>query len=186
MPRKKTKSLKRDITPDRKYNSVLVQKLINKLMKDGKKLKSEALVYSAMELAAQKLKSEDPLQTLEDAIKNIRPHMEVKSRRVGGANYQVPVPVSGERRQVLAMRWIRDSCRNKKGKAMSEKLADELLDASNKIGAAMKKRDETHRMAEANKAFAHFAYRALRLLCLFMNEKKEEFLFFLLSFHKVI
>jgi small subunit ribosomal protein S7 len=97
------------------------------------------------------------LNTFEQAIKNVAPLLQLKSRRVGGANYQVPVPVSAERRQVLAMRWLRDACRNKKGKRMAEKLADELLDASNKTGAAMKKREETHRMAEANKAFAHFA-----------------------------
>ncbi|NCQ06093.1 MAG: 30S ribosomal protein S7, partial [Candidatus Moranbacteria bacterium] len=97
------------------------------------------------------------LNTFEQAIKNVSPLLQLKSRRVGGANYQVPVPVSGERRQVLAMRWIRDVCRKRKGKCMAEKLADELLDASNKLGGAMKKREETHRMAEANKAFAHFA-----------------------------
>lgn len=160
MPRKKTKSLKRDITPDRKYNSVLVQKLINKLMKDGKKLKSEALVYSAMELAAQKLKSEDPLQTLEDALKNVRPHMEVKSRRVGGANYQIPYEVKGDRQTHLTLMWFVAATRARRGvmgKPFDEALAAEIVDAYNETGSSVKKRDDVHKMAEANRAFAHFA-----------------------------
>ncbi len=122
----------------------------------GKKSVAERIIYDAFDIIAERTKKAG-LNTFEQAIKNVSPLLQLKSRRVGGANYQVPVPVSGERRQVLAMRWIRDACRNRKGKSMAEKLADELIDASNKIGSAMKKRDETHRMAEANKAFAHFA-----------------------------
>lgn len=122
----------------------------------GKKSVAERIIYDAFDIIAERSKKPG-LNTFEQAIKNVSPLLQLKSRRVGGANYQVPVPVSGERRQVLAMRWIRDACRNRKGKSMANKLADELIDASNKIGSAMKKRDETHRMAEANKAFAHFA-----------------------------
>ena len=126
------------------------------IMWGGKKSVAERIIYDAFDIIAERTKKAG-LNTFEQAIKNVSPLLQLKSRRVGGANYQVPVPVSGERRQVLAMRWIRDACRNRKGKSMAEKLADELIDASNKIGSAMKKRDETHRMAEANKAFAHFA-----------------------------
>lgn len=125
-------------------------------MWDGKKSVAERIIYDAFDIIHDRTKKAG-LNTFEQAIKNVAPLLQLKSRRVGGANYQVPVPVSAERRQVLAMRWLRDACRNKKGKRMAEKLADELLDASNKTGAAMKKREETHRMAEANKAFAHFA-----------------------------
>ena len=155
MPRRREVP-KRDILPDPKFGSVDVSKFVNVLMTAGKKSVAERIIYGAFAQIQQK-SGKDPLEVFSLAVKNVKPVVEVKSRRVGGANYQVPVPVSGERRQVLAMRWIRDACRNKKGKAMAEKLADELLDASNKIGSAMKKRDETHRMAEANKAFAHFA-----------------------------
>lgn len=125
-------------------------------MWEGKKSTAERIIYDAFDIIYERTKKAG-LNTFEQAIKNVAPLLQLKSRRVGGANYQVPVPVSGERRQVLAMRWIRDACRNRKGKSMAEKLADELIDASNKMGSAMKKRDETHRMAEANKAFAHFA-----------------------------
>ena len=125
-------------------------------MWNGKKSVAEKLIYDAFDLIHQKTQK-GGVNVFEQAIKNVSPLLQLKSRRVGGANYQVPVPVSGERRQVLALRWIRDACRNRKGKAFSAKLADELIDASNKIGTAMKKREETHRMAEANKAFAHFA-----------------------------
>ena len=157
MPRKVTASLQRRLSPDRKYQSVMVQRLINTSMLDRKKRLAERAVYEALEMAAKKLDSENPLEVFERALKNVSPNFEVKSRRVGGANYQVPVPVSNERRQILALRWIRDICRKKKGKGMAEKLAEEIVLAANREGAAMKKRDDTHRMAEANKAFAHFA-----------------------------
>ena len=160
MPRKKTKSLQRDINPDRKYDSVLVQRLINKVMLDGKKQLAESLVYDAMELAAQKLKSEEPLATLEGALKKIYPHTEVRSRRVGGSNYQIPYEVRGNRQVHLGLKWFLDAARERRkslGKDFTEALAAEIVDASNETGAAVKKRDDTHRMAEANRAFAHFA-----------------------------
>ena len=160
MPRKKTKSLQRDIAPDRKYNSVLVQKLINRLMKDGKKQLAERLVYSAMETAAKKLKQDEPLTVLEQAFKNVNPNMEVKSRRVGGANYQIPFEVRGNRQTHLSMMWFTDATRSRRkgmGKSFDEVLAAEIMDAYNGTGAAVKKKEDTHKMAEANRAFAHFA-----------------------------
>lgn len=157
MPRKKTKSLIRKISPDRKYNSVLVQRLINKVMVDGKKQSAERAVYQAMEMAAKKLKAEDPSVVFEKAIKNVYPSLEVKSRRVGGANYQIPFPVQGHRQQHLAFMWFVQAARARKGMPMAERLANEMVDAINQTGAAYKKKEDTHRMAEANRAFAHFA-----------------------------
>lgn len=160
MPRKKTKSLQRDIAPDRKYNSVLVQKLINRLMIDGKKQLSEKLVYQAMELAASRLKVEDPLEVVEKAFKNVYPNLEVKSRRVGGANYQIPFEVRGNRQIHLSMMWFVDAVRSRRkgmGKSFDEVLAAEIMDAYNGSGNAVKKKEDTHKMAEANRAFAHFA-----------------------------
>lgn len=160
MPRKKTKSLQRDIQPDRKYNSVLVQRLINKVMWDGKKQLAENLVYDAMDIAAKKLKSEDPLVTLEGALKKVYPHMEVRSRRVGGANYQIPYEVRGLRQIHLGLVWFIEAARSRRktlGKNFAEALAAEIVDATNEQGSAIKKRDDTHRMADANRAFAHFA-----------------------------
>ena len=157
MPRKKTKSLQRKLMPDRKYNSVLVTRLINKVMLDGKKQAAERAVYDAMEIAAKKLKSEEPLAVFEKAIKNVYPSMEVKSRRVGGANYQIPFPVSGNRQQHLAFMWFVQAARSRKGMPISERLAAEMVDATNQVGAAYKKKEDTHKMAEANRAFAHFA-----------------------------
>ncbi|HET9411492.1 MAG TPA: 30S ribosomal protein S7 [Candidatus Saccharimonadales bacterium] len=157
MPRKKTKSLIRKISPDRKYNSVLVQRLINKVMVDGKKQSAERAVYQAMEMAAKKLKAEDPSAVFEKAIKSVYPSLEVKSRRVGGANYQIPFPVQGHRQQHLAFMWFVQAARARKGMPMAERLANEMVDAINQTGAAYKKKEDTHRMAEANRAFAHFA-----------------------------
>jgi small subunit ribosomal protein S7 len=157
MPRKTTKSLQRKLSPDRKYNSVLVQRLINKVMLDGKKQVAERAVYDAMEMAAKKLKAEDPAAVFEKAIKNIYPSLEVKSRRVGGANYQIPFPVQGHRQQHLAYMWFVQAARARKGMPMAERLAQEMVDAINQTGAAYKKKEDTHRMAEANRAFAHFA-----------------------------
>ena len=125
-------------------------------MQDGKRSIAEKVIYDSFDVIHERTKK-GGLNVFEQAIKNVSPLLELKSKRVGGANYQVPIQVSGERRQTLAIRWILIACRAKKGKRMAEKLADELIDASNKIGSAMKKRDDTHRMAEANKAFAHFA-----------------------------
>jgi small subunit ribosomal protein S7 len=157
MPRKKTKSLQRKLMPDRKYNSVLVQRLINKVMLEGKKQVAERAVYDAIELAAKKLKSDEPLAVFEKAIKNVYPSMEVKSRRVGGANYQIPFPVSGNRQQHLAFMWFVQSARSRKGTPIAQRLAAEMVDAINQTGSAYKKKEDTHKMAEANRAFAHFA-----------------------------
>ncbi len=157
MPRKKTKSLQRRLSPDRKYQSVLVQRLINKSLLDGKKLLAERQVYSALEIAAKKLKSEEPLEVFEAALKNISPNFEVKSRRVGGANYQIPFPVQGHRQQHYAFSWLVQSARARKGMPYDQRLAAEIVDAYNQAGAAFKKKEDTHKMAEANRAFAHFA-----------------------------
>ncbi len=157
MPRKKTKSLQRKLMPDRKYNSVLVQRLINKVMLNGKKQVAESAVYEAMALAAKKLKAEEPLAVFEKAIKNVYPSMEVKSRRVGGANYQIPFPVAGHRQQHLAFMWFVQAARSRKGVPIAQRLAAEMVDAINQTGGAYKKKDDTHKMAEANRAFAHFA-----------------------------
>lgn len=157
MPRKVTKKLQRQINPDRKYQSVLVQRLINKSMVNGKKLLAQRQVYSALEIAAKKLKSEDPLEVFEKALKNITPNFEVKSRRVGGANYQIPFPVQGHRAHHFAYMWLVQSARARSGMPFNERLAAEIVDAYNEAGAAFKKKEDTHRMAEANRAFAHFA-----------------------------
>lgn len=160
MPRKKTTSLKRDIKPDRKYNSVLVQKLINKTMQHGQKLKAEKIVYEAMEQAAKKVKSDDPLKTLEEALNNVKPSVEVRSRRVGGANYQIPFPVQGDRQNHLTLSWFVESVRARRksmGKPVAQAMAAEIVDALNETGTTYKKREDVHRMAEANRAFAHFA-----------------------------
>jgi small subunit ribosomal protein S7 len=157
MPRKVTKSLQRRINPDRKYNSVLVQRLINKSMLNGKKLASENMVYKALEIAAKKANSENPLEVFETAMKNISPNYEVKSRRVGGANYQIPFPIQGHRQEHYAFMWLVGCARDRKGMPYEQRLAAEIVDAVNQTGAAFKKKEDTHRMAEANRAFAHFA-----------------------------
>lgn len=157
MPRKVTKKLQRKLNPDRKYQSVLVQRLINKSMLDGKKYVAEKAVYSALELAAKKLKSEEPLEVFEKALRNILPSFEVKSRRVGGANYQIPFPIQGHRQHHYAYMWLVQSARARTGMPYNERLAAEIVDAYNEAGAAYKKKEDTHRMAEANRAFAHFA-----------------------------
>lgn len=157
MPRKKTKSLQRELNPDRLYNSVLVQRLINKSMKDGKKSSAEKAVYMAMDFAAAKVKSKNPLEVLETALENVFPAFEVKGRRVGGSNYQIPYPVQGHRRIHLGMMWFVSSARAKKGMPYWQRLGTEIVDAYNETGSAVKKREEVHKMAEANRAFAHFA-----------------------------
>jgi small subunit ribosomal protein S7 len=144
--------------PDLKYGSVRVEKLINSLMWDGKKSTARKVVYDALDIIKEKAKVENPVELFETAIRNVGPQMEIRSRRVGGANYQVPREVRPERRQALAYRWILLAARSGKGKPMAEKLAAELMAAANNEGSAIKKRDDTHRMAEANKAFAHFAW----------------------------
>jgi len=157
MPRKKTKSLQRIPAPDRKYDSVLVQRLINRSMRDGKKASAEAAVYKAMEESAKRLKVEDPLQVLETAMGNVFPAVEVKSRRVGGANYQIPYPVEGHRKTHLGMMWFVAAARSRKGMPFWQRLMNEIVDAHNEAGSAVKKKEDTHKMADANRAFAHFA-----------------------------
>jgi small subunit ribosomal protein S7 len=157
MPRKVTKKLQRKVLPDRKYQHVLIQKLINKSMLNGKKRIAEQAVYGALEAAAKKVKSENPVEVFEKAFENISPDFEVKSRRVGGANYQIPFPISGHRREHFAMMWLVKSAREKTGMPYTQRLAAELTDAYNQTGTAYKKKEDTHKMAEANRAFAHFA-----------------------------
>lgn len=148
----------RTVTPDPKYSSVLVAKFINTLMLAGKRSTAEHIVYDALDAIEEKNKEIGALKMFNKAIENVRPRLEVKSRRVGGATYQVPVEVPVARGSALAMRWIRDFARKKKGRSMKIKLADEILAASKGEGPAVKKRDDTHKMAEANKAFAHLRW----------------------------
>ncbi|KKW14719.1 MAG: 30S ribosomal protein S7 [Parcubacteria group bacterium GW2011_GWA2_50_10b] len=155
--RRKLKA-KPKIQPDYAYDSEKVTKFINYVMLEGKKQTARKVVYDSLELIKDKTKNPNPLEVLEAALKNTGPTMEVRSRRVGGANYQVPREVRPERRQFLSMKWIIDAARAKKGKAMAEKLAEEIIAASNNEGDAVRKRENTHKMAEANKAFAHFAW----------------------------
>lgn len=157
MPRHKTKSLIRDIKPDRVYESVIVQRLINRVMLDGKKQIAEKLVYGGMQKAADKLKVQNPLDVFEKAIANVRPHMETRSRRVGGANYQIPFEVKGQRQTHLTIMWFVEAARARKGMSMEDRIALELIDAYNETGTAVKKKEDTHKMADANRAFAHFA-----------------------------
>lgn len=149
---------KEEIRPDYKYNSQKVAKFINHIMLDGKKETARGIIYDAFEELKSKHKVEDPLQTFNDALQNIGPTMEVRSRRIGGANYQVPREVDAKRRQALAMRWLLEVVRGKSGRATSSILADELMAASKGEGEAVKKKENVHRMAEANKAFAHFSW----------------------------
>jgi len=148
---------KRKKLPDPIYGSVLINKLISKMMYAGKKSKAENIIYSAMDIIKEKTKK-DPLEVLEKAVKNVQPLMAVKPRRVGGSTYQVPVEVSSERGQALAIQWIRTNSRARGGKSMIQKFSDEILDAYNNTGASIKKREDTHKMAEANRAFAHFRW----------------------------
>jgi small subunit ribosomal protein S7 len=156
MPRHKTKSLKRVVEPDLRYHSVLVTKMINKIMRDGKRRMAEKLLYDALAFAEEKAK-QPALEIFEAAIKNVSPSVMVKAKRVGGATYQVPMEVRGDRKIHLAMTWILDAARKKSGKGFDRLLAEELLNAFNNAGDAIKKREDVHRMADANKAFAHFA-----------------------------
>ena len=157
MPRKAKKSVKRVIPPEAKYGSVMVAKFINKVMLRGQKATAERIVYNALQLAGGQLEKE-PADVLEQAIRNATPLLMVRSRRVGGATYQVPLEVEAERGQKLAMRWIITSVRGRSGKSMAEKLADELIDAFQGRGVTIKKREDVHKMAQANKAFAHFRW----------------------------
>ncbi len=156
MPRR-GKSVKRTIDPDAKFNSVLIQTLINKVMHDGKKSTAERIVYQAMDQVAERTK-EDPRQVVEQAIRNTMPVLEVRPRRVGGATYQIPLEVRPARQVSLAMRWLLIAARARSGRPMAERLSAELLDAYREQGSAIKKREDTHRMAEANKAFVHYRW----------------------------
>lgn len=157
MPRKTTKALVREAAPDRLYNNQQVTRIINRVMRDGKKQLAERLVYTGMEKAAAKLKVESPIEVFEQAMSNIRPNVETRSRRVGGANYQIPFEVRGQRQNHLTTMWFVTAARSRKGMSMADRIALELADAYNQQGAAVKKREDTHKMAEANRAFAHFA-----------------------------
>ena len=157
MPRKKILD-RRSVAPDPRFNSVLVAKFTNGLMVEGKKTVARRLFYDAMEIIQGKVSDQDPLTVFEGAMENVRPRVEVKSRRVGGATYQVPVEVRPERRNALAIRWIINFSKSRSGQTMSDRLAAELLDAFNNRGASVKKKDDTHKMAEANKAFAHYRW----------------------------
>ena len=149
---------KKPVEPDPRFNSLLVSKFTNGLMERGKKSLARRIFYDAMDIISERLPEEEPLVVFEEAMEKVRPRVEVKSRRVGGATYQVPMEVRQTRRNALAIRWIIGFAQSRSGKSMSEKLAAELLDAYNERGAAVKKRDDTHRMAEANKAFAHYRW----------------------------
>jgi small subunit ribosomal protein S7 len=146
------------LKPDARFNSKLVSKFINCMMWDGKKAVAQRIFYDAMDIIAKKVKDVPPLEVFETGLNNVKPYVEVRSKRVGGANYQVPMQVNKKRQQSLAFRWILNACRAQGGRPMSVLLADELMAAFRKEGNAMKKREDTHRMADANKAFAHFAW----------------------------
>ena len=153
---RKRKAPNRKIYPDPKYGSVVISKFINSIMYDGKRSTAEKILYDAME--KMKGKNDDPLKVFNAAISNVKPNIQVRSRRVGGATYQVPVEEKSSRGQSLALRWILDASRKRKNKSMSDKLFAELMDASQNKGSAIKKREDTHKMAESNKAFAHFRW----------------------------
>ena len=156
MPRGHIKIKRIPIQPDQKYGSILISKFINYIMECGKKSLAEKIVYTALDDSAKKLNS-TPLDVLDRVLKNIGPLLEVKAKRIGGANYQVPIEVNQERKETLALRWLITTARSRKGSKMSDKLTLEIIDAYNNTGAAVKKKEDMHRMAEANKAFAHFA-----------------------------
>ena len=154
---RKRRAVKREVLPDPVFKSKVVTKLINRIMLDGKKGVAEKILYGAFDIIKEKT-NEDPVTVFEKALENIKPQLEVKSRRVGGSNYQVPVEVSETRSQTLGLRWLVNFARLRGGKSMAENLANEIIDASNGTGNAVKKKEDTHRMAEANKAYAHFKW----------------------------
>ena len=154
---RKNRAPKRNLFSDSRYKSLILSKFINIIMYDGKKSTAEKIIYDAFDQIKKKTK-EDPIKIFNEAINNVRPNLEVRSRRVGGATYQVPVEVNTNRSQTLALRWLLDASRKRKNKTMAEKLSFELLDASQRKGSAIKKKEDTHKMAESNKAFAHFRW----------------------------
>jgi len=155
---RRRRAVKREIDPDPVYNSTLLAKFINKVMERGKKSTSRRIIYNALDKFAQKIKAENPLEAFEQALENAKPALEVKSRRIGGATYQVPIEIAPNRRISMAMRWIIAHSRSKTGRSMEDGLAGELADCFNNQGSTIKKKDDTHRMAEANKAFAHYKW----------------------------
>jgi SSU ribosomal protein S7P len=154
---RKRRAVKRDVLPDPIYKSKVVTKLINSMMLDGKKGKAQTILYDAFNMIKEKT-GKEPMEVFNQALENIKPALEVKSRRVGGSNYQIPIEVSEERSQALGLRWLTNYARLRGGHGMAENLANEIIDASNGTGAAVKKREDTHRMAEANKAYAHYRW----------------------------
>ena len=154
---RKKQATKRDVLADPIYNSKVVTKLVNHIMKDGKKGTAQKILYEAFDIIKEQT-GKDPMEVYTEAMKNIKPALEVKSRRVGGANYQVPVEVKADRAQALAFRWLAQYARLRNGHSMAENLANEIIDASNGTGASVKKKDDTHKMAEASKAFAHYRW----------------------------
>jgi len=155
---RRRRAQKREILPDPKYSSLLISKFVNMLMLRGKKSKAEAILYGALDELVKKNPGKNQLEIFTKAVDNVRPLLEVRPRRIGGATYQVPMEVERSRGNFMALVWIRDLARAKKGRPMREKLADEIMDAHNRTGAAIKKREDTHRMAEANKAFSHYRW----------------------------
>ena len=154
---RKRRAEKRDVLPDAIYNSKIVTKLINAVMLDGKKGTAEKIIYDAFDIIKEKT-GKNPVEVFDAAMENIMPLLEVKSRRVGGSNYQVPIEVRPDRRQTLGLRWLVNYSKNRSGRGMANKLANEIMDAANGVGGAVKKREDTHKMAEANKAFAHYRW----------------------------
>jgi small subunit ribosomal protein S7 len=149
---------RREVIPDPKFNNKMISRFVNIMMTHGKKWNAEKIVYGSLDIVAQKTQKVEPLEVLLKAIDNVRPLLELKSRRVGGATYQIPVEVRGDRGSQLAMRWMRNAARGRKGKPMQNRLADEILDAFNSQGTAVKKKEEIHKMAEANRAFSHYRW----------------------------
>ena len=154
---RKRRAEKRDVLPDSIYKSKVVTKLINQIMQDGKKGTAQKILYEAFDIIKEKT-GKDPIEVYNQALENIKPALEVKNRRVGGSNYQVPIEVSEDRAQTLALRWLVNYARLRNGRGMAEKIANEIIDAANETGGAFKKREDTHKMAEANKAFAHYRW----------------------------
>lgn len=154
---RRRKAEKRELTPDVKFNSEMVSMMINTVMRSGKKSTAQSIVYGAFEIIREK-KGQDPLEVFLQALENAKPRLEVKSRRVGGATYQVPVEINPSRQVALSIRWVVDAARGRKGRAMRDALAAELMDAFDETGSVIKKKDDTHRMAQANKAFAHYRW----------------------------
>ncbi|MBI3252717.1 MAG: 30S ribosomal protein S7 [Candidatus Omnitrophica bacterium] len=155
---RRRRAARRDVLPDPKFNNKTISRFVNMLMEEGKKWNAERIVYGSLDIVAQKTQKADPIEVLTKAIDNVRPLLELKSRRVGGATYQIPVEVRGDRGASLALRWIRNAARSRKGKPMQQRLADEILDAYHGQGTAVKKREEIHKMAEANRAFSHYRW----------------------------